>query len=33
VGFPSPRSPNHIPFEGEPATERFFEEIRLFLGE
>lgn len=23
---------NHIPFEGEPATERFFEEIRLFLG-
>lgn len=24
---------NHIPFEGEPAAERFFEEIRLFLGE
>ena len=24
---------NHIPLEGEPATERFFEEIRLFLGE
>ena len=23
---------NHIPFEGEPATERFFEEIRLSLG-
>jgi pimeloyl-ACP methyl ester carboxylesterase len=24
---------NHLPFEGEPATERFFEEIRLFLRE
>ena len=24
---------NHIPLEGEPATERFFEEIRLFLGQ
>ncbi len=24
---------NHIPLEGEPAAERFFEEIRLFLGE
>jgi len=24
---------NHIPLEGEPATERFFEELRLFLGE
>jgi pimeloyl-ACP methyl ester carboxylesterase len=23
---------NHIPLEGEPAAERFFEEIRLFLG-
>jgi pimeloyl-ACP methyl ester carboxylesterase len=24
---------NHIPLEGEPATERFFEELRLFLRE